>query len=126
MRHTGRLLASKQASDEADGIISQDCNPETHFSFHEYSPIWNIGFINKIASPAIQQSLAIIASIFNFIRRYDYDKKTFVLLTNAFLNSEKSGDSDLIGIEDLPQFQSDYYPTQDDNSTTNLVDDQVN
>ncbi|CAK1543812.1 unnamed protein product [Leptosia nina] len=35
--------------------------------------------------------------------------------------SEDSGDSDLIGIEDLPQFRTDYFPPADTNSARGIV-----
>ncbi|KAJ8718831.1 hypothetical protein PYW07_016387 [Mythimna separata] len=39
--------------------------------------------------------------------------------------SELSNDSDLIGIEDLPQFRNDYFPAEDDRSTRDLDADGV-
>ncbi|KAI5634412.1 cadherin domain-containing protein [Phthorimaea operculella] len=37
--------------------------------------------------------------------------------------SDASGDSDLIGIEDLPQFRTDYFPPADDDSTQGITAD---
>lgn len=41
------------------------------------------------------------------------------------IHSEQSDDSDLIGIEDLPQFRNDYFPPADNDSVQDMFNEKV-